>query len=391
MVQQFPREFQFHEQHLVRLYDKAITGVHPCSSPEKTVRDDSPYRSSIYSPDQDNTFLKIESKSISMWNSLLHRYNSYRTLRDANAILMKSAGVLTLRGLRLPCVINLREKMFSRIDLSGNLLSSFESLFAQTSLRSLSLQSNNLSSLPPQTWPSIAQLMPNLAILNLSQNNLVVIHPNLCSLTSLQSLFLESNLLMSLPTRFAQLTGLKELSLARNTVSPADIREVISLGLTSLTRIDLSSNNLIDVSFVSKLVHLNVLQLQENGIQVLPSLEALEGLEIVDLRGNLLSDLPSLPSNSAFAFFFFFFSRSNLRSSFAETSQFGQELFRRNPSSDLLVLHSSSAQHRAQSNQQIVAVHLRSLRAENASHWLQSDRFASAQHPRAHQSSSARC
>ena len=150
----------------------------------------------------------------------------------------------------------------------------------------LDLAENGLTSLPPE----IAQLT-NLASLDLSDNQLTSLPPEIGQLKSLTRLSLWSNQLTTLPPEIAQLKNLTELGLSNNQLTslPPEIAR-----LTNLETLDLSGNELTSLPpEIGQLRNLTKLGLSCNQLTPLPpEIARLTNLETLDLRGNQLTCLP---------------------------------------------------------------------------------------------------
>src|SRR5271166_53748 len=173
------------------------------------------------------------------------------------------------------------------LDLRNNQLSSLPpEIVKLTSLQSLSLWSNQLSSLPP----ALVKLT-SLQSLSLSFNQLSSLPPEIVKLTSLQSLSLSNHQLSSLPPEIVKLTSLQSLSLWSNQLSslPPEIGK-----LTSLQSLDLSFNQLSSLPpEIGKLTSLQSLDLWSNQLSSLPpEIVKLTSLQSLDLWNNQLSSLP---------------------------------------------------------------------------------------------------
>ena len=96
-----------------------------------------------------------------------------------------------------------------------------------TSLKSLHLSENDLSSLPAEIWQ-----LSSLEVLYLERNDLTSLPAEVGQLTSLEVLDLSTNQLTSLPAKIGQLTSLKWLDLGWNRLTslPAAIRELRAAG-----------------------------------------------------------------------------------------------------------------------------------------------------------------
>jgi internalin A len=160
-----------------------------------------------------------------------------------------------------------------------------------TQLRSLDLQGNNLTSLPPE----FGQLS-KLQSLNLSWNNLAILPLEISQLSQLQSLNLDRNLLRALPPKIGQLTQLQSLSLGGNQLTelPPEISQ-----LTHLQKLDLRSNKMeVLPSEICQLRQLQELNLGYDWImgstsneltELPPEISQLTQLQKLDLSSNHLT------------------------------------------------------------------------------------------------------
>src|SRR5271166_2305477 len=173
------------------------------------------------------------------------------------------------------------------LNLSNQNLSSLPPEIGKlTSLQSLHLGSNRLSSLPPEIGK-----LTSLQSLHLGFNRLNSLPPEIGKLTSLQSLHLGSNRLSSLPPEIGKLTSLQSLDLWSNQLSslPPEIGK-----LTSLQSLHLGSNRLSSLPpEIGKLTSLQSLHLRSNRLSSLPpEIGKLTSLQSLDLWSNQLSSLP---------------------------------------------------------------------------------------------------
>jgi len=123
------------------------------------------------------------------------------------------------------------------LDLVNNQLTALPpELFQLTALTELHLSFNQLTALPPE----IAQLTA-LTELHLANNQLTALPPEIGKLKELRELYLYQNQLIALPPEIGQLTGATTLDLVNNqlTALPPEIGQ-----LTALTRLDLDGNPL---------------------------------------------------------------------------------------------------------------------------------------------------
>jgi internalin A len=139
-----------------------------------------------------------------------------RRIREAEA---NGAVVLDLSKLsalnRLPPELE-RLGSLQTFNLSGckQLRGDLAPLTGLTSLQSLDLSANQLSSLAPEITK-----LTSLQSLDLSANRLSSLPPEITKLTRLQSLALNANQLNSLPPEITKLTSLQSLDLGANRLS----------------------------------------------------------------------------------------------------------------------------------------------------------------------------
>ncbi|MGF1933939.1 MAG: COR domain-containing protein [Nostoc sp. ChiQUE02] len=150
----------------------------------------------------------------------------------------------------------------------------------------LDLSNNQLSSLPPE----ICQLT-QLTELDLRNNQLSSLPPEICQLTSLKLLSLYNNQLSSLPLEFGQLSQLTKLYLHNNQISrlPSEFSQLTNMEVLSLNDNQLSSLPL----EICQLTSLKVLSLYNNQLSSLPlEICQLSNLTKLSLLNNQLSSLP---------------------------------------------------------------------------------------------------
>ena len=175
------------------------------------------------------------------------------------------------------------------LDLRDNQLTTLPPEIGQlTSLTWLDLRDNQLTTLPPE----IVQLM-NLTELYLSGNQLTTLPPEIVQLTSLTTLYLGGNQLTTLPPEIVQLTSLTTLNLDRTQLSelPREIGQ-----LTNLVRLDADYNQLTTLPpEFGRLTKLSILYLQGNRLTKLPTeITRLTGLTRLYLADNPLPIPPEI-------------------------------------------------------------------------------------------------
>jgi internalin A len=179
-----------------------------------------------------------------------------------------------------------KEKV-TELDLADNQLSSLPPEISQLSnLTELDLANNQLSSLPPE----ISQLS-NLTRLDLDNNQLSSLPPEFSQLSNLTTLYLHNNQLSSLPPEFSQLSNLTTLYLHNNQLSslPPEFSQ-----LSNLTTLYLHNNQLSSLPpEFSQLSNLTELYLANNQLSSLPpEISQLSNLTELYLANNQLSSLP---------------------------------------------------------------------------------------------------
>ena len=170
------------------------------------------------------------------------------------------------------------------LSLDDNQLTSLPPEIGQlTQLTGLDLANNQLSSLPPE----IGQLT-QLTKLYLPGNQLTSLPPEIGQLTQLRWLDLTNNQLTSLPTEIDQLNQLRWFDLTNNqlTTLPPEIGQ-----LTQLTKLYLPGNQLTSLpTEIGQLTQLTGLYLTNNQLTSLPeNISSLPVRVTIDLSGNPLS------------------------------------------------------------------------------------------------------
>lgn len=158
-------------------------------------------------------------------------------------------------------------------------------------LTSLNLQDNELEELPPQIGD-----LSELLELRVDKNRLKELPSTLAQLRKLQRLYAQDNQLPHLPSNLGNLVQLQELHLAKNRLGSLPG----SLGsLSNLRQLNLQSNQLTTIPTslgrLTKLVNLN---LGNNHLSTLPeSLQRLTALQQMNLQSNQFTELPNFWAN----------------------------------------------------------------------------------------------
>ncbi|MDS9398975.1 leucine-rich repeat domain-containing protein [Aphanizomenon flos-aquae NRERC-008] len=175
----------------------------------------------------------------------------------------------------------------TELDLSNNQISSLPPEIVQlTNLQSLDISFNQISSLPPE----IGQLT-NLQFLDIGGNQISSLPPEIVQLTNLQSLDLRNNQISSLPPEIGQLTNLQSLDISYNQISSLP-REIVQL--TNLQSLDLRNNQISSLPpEIVQLTNLQSLNISDNQISSLPpEIVQLTNLQSLDISFNQISSLP---------------------------------------------------------------------------------------------------
>ncbi len=202
-----------------------------------------------------------------------------------------------------------------------------ESIAECPKLRRLSLRANHLRSALPdwsmlplehlqlaknrfRDWP-VSGPLPQLQVLDLSQNKLETCIPREGNLLNLEQLLLGNNRISDLPSNFQSLPALRTLDVSKNRLStlPA-IPSLRSLQLannliekvvgdwsncTTLRELDVSKNRMIDLPpGLAVIPRLRLLNLSGNPLGVLPALSSAPHLMKLELRGHRFTEFPTI-------------------------------------------------------------------------------------------------
>ncbi len=174
-----------------------------------------------------------------------------------------------------------------KLDLHNNRITTLPPEIRRlTNLTVLNLSSNELTVLPPE----IGQ-MTTLTGIILSNNQLTALPPEIKHLTALTILYLVDNQLKAIPPEIGQLTALKELNLFSNKITtiPPEIGQ-----LTALTALHLSDNQLTEIPpEIGQLTALTDLSFFENQITAIPpEILQLTALKELYLFSNRITAIP---------------------------------------------------------------------------------------------------
>jgi Leucine-rich repeat (LRR) protein len=138
--------------------------------------------------------------------------------------------------------------------------------------------------------PEINQLF-NLCIINISNNNIDKLPPEICTLINLKQFNASNNNLLGLPSKFGKLVNLEKLELRHNMIKklPVSISNLISLKL-----MDLSYNKIVQFpAQLSELASIEVLDVSFNRLKALPRMVGnLKKLKVLLCMDNKIKELP---------------------------------------------------------------------------------------------------
>lgn len=179
------------------------------------------------------------------------------------------------------------DEKWERLDLSNQHLTKLPPEIGELpDLLSLVLYNNHLTELPDE----VGQL-PNLSTLYLGNNQLINLSPQIGRLSNLLTLDISNNQLIKLPTEIGCLTNLSSLVAYNNRLTelPAEIGQ-----LTQLTMLNLSNNLLVKLPpQIGQLLKLALFNLSNNRlVELLPDICRLKNLSVLDLSSNQLGQIP---------------------------------------------------------------------------------------------------
>jgi len=173
------------------------------------------------------------------------------------------------------------------IELKLDTISDPENIYKLVNLELLDLTDNYIEDIPPE----ISNLTC-LETLNLRLNCITEIIPEMCNLISLSSLYLGENGITIIPREICNLANLTELLLNNNFITefPPELCQLANLNLLAL------HNNTIKKipPEISQLTNLKELYLSNNNIQEIPSeLFQLTNLSVLELTNNNIKNIVS--------------------------------------------------------------------------------------------------
>lgn len=211
-----------------------------------------------------------------------------RRINNAKEIASVDLKLRELILVRVPAEIT-RLTQLEVLDIGNNWITGVLPEIVQlANLQSLILENNKLTAIPSE----ISQLT-KLREINLSGNQLTVVPPEISQLTNLKSLVLSDNKLVILPARIGQLENLQLLDLGGNMLTqiPSTIDQ-----LKKLREINLSQNQLTVVhAAIGQLKDLQLLDLSGNKLTVVPpAIHHLKNLQEINISQNQLTVVPSM-------------------------------------------------------------------------------------------------
>ncbi|ELP89758.1 villidin, putative, partial [Entamoeba invadens IP1] len=233
------------------------------------------------------------------------------TQSTAPAVVDTTKTTLSLNGQLLPEVPSLsRFPNLEYLDLSKNTISQLDNVVTLLNLTKLNVNCNDIQNLPDLLFINLTRLQS----LESATNQISVLSPLICFLTSLVNLNMEHNLLETIPDTLASCQQLTYLNLGFNKLVniPPTIQEMPQLKglvlnnnkitripknigkLTNLTLLNLAENEMKELpDYTMTCTNLVKLYLDNNDLQkVSPQISQLIQLKELNLRSNCLQKLP---------------------------------------------------------------------------------------------------
>eukprot|EP01117_Protostelium_nocturnum_P008969 TRINITY_DN3221_c0_g1_i1.p1 TRINITY_DN3221_c0_g1~~TRINITY_DN3221_c0_g1_i1.p1 ORF type:complete len:636 (-),score=214.16 TRINITY_DN3221_c0_g1_i1:112-2019(-) len=176
-----------------------------------------------------------------------------------------------------------------KLDLSHNMISEVPSDVGklQEHLTTLLLSHNSLSQLPIEIFE-----LNNLIKLDLSHNSLENLEDlPFDHLLNLNELLLSGNKLRGIPKRLGGCSCLEKLDLSHNSISQLPSEKILHSRVRNL-QLNSNSIQVLNERFLEHLGSLQELELQDNKLKEIPTLQSLKGLQRVNLNNNQLSKMP---------------------------------------------------------------------------------------------------
>jgi len=250
----------------------------------------------VYIPD--DNFLELLQASVDV-DEELKTYEIYE--EDLSEVTSISGGsdIVLISGIEY-CT------SLEELEITNNSISDLSPLSDITTLISINMTGNKITDL------SALENLENLETLILERNSIVNIEP-VVNLTKLVELNLRKNQIVNVPS-LENLVNLEKLDLSNNNIenpnlsglenltelnlSNNELANIESLSeLTNLTSLNLESDNLIDISSLENLVNLTTLNLKNNSISDISILQKLNSLETLDLSENNIVGIEPLVNN----------------------------------------------------------------------------------------------
>ena len=200
-----------------------------------------------------------------------------------------------------------------------------ENIYKLVNLELLDLTDNSIEDISPEisnltnletlnlTYNGITEIIPeicnlkSLSSLYFGYNGITIIPREICNLTSLTELLLNDNCITDFPPELCQLAKLSVLCLNNNTITkiPHELSQ-----LTNLTELHLNNNNIEELpSELFQLTNLSVLELTNNNIKNIVATEATDNIckflsNIYTLKINISSYSRDLDPNCEILIFY---------------------------------------------------------------------------------------